>query len=125
VFDTLRKIWRTGVVTRKTMLADDAPLRFRGKPVIHPQACTGCEACADACPAGALAIQRNLDAAEMTLSYARCIFCGICAEACGDGAIQMTGDYHLAVKSRADLTARLPLPHVREWVAGGGGSVLK
>lgn len=97
MFDLIRKIWRTKTVT-KTELFTEAPERFRGKPVFTSSKCTGCEACATSCPAGAITLQQNDDAITLSLSYAHCIFCGICAEVCETNAIQLTNEYRLATK---------------------------
>lgn len=44
--------------------------------------CTGCEACARACPTGALQVRENATAWALGFDAARCVACGVCVEAC-------------------------------------------
>jgi Ni,Fe-hydrogenase III small subunit/ferredoxin len=75
------------------------PDRFRGKPEIDASPCPGgCEACAAACPTGALTLAEG---ARMDLG--KCLFCGDCEKACPRGAISFTRDYRLAVRDRGAL----------------------
>lgn len=112
MFDLLRKIWRTGTVTTRNLF-DQAPDRFRGKPVFVPTEqqvypCASCMSCVTACPANAIQwFPAEEGAGKLVLYYAPCIFCGICAEACDPGLIQITNDYRLASKDKQELTAAL------------------
>ncbi len=75
------------------------PERFRGLPVLHPDRCPeGCQACADACPTGAIGVERGL-----WLDLARCLFCPACAEACPQNAVEFTREYALASTAREGL----------------------
>ena len=66
------------------------PDRFRGRPRIDPAKCrTGCSLCADACPTGAIAIDRR----GPTVDLGRCLFCPECGNACPDGAIAYSRDH--------------------------------
>ncbi|MFC7443022.1 4Fe-4S dicluster domain-containing protein [Laceyella putida] len=124
MLDLLRKIWRTGTVTKKMPL-EEAPSRFRGKPVISSQVCTHCETCVNACPTGALQIHRNDNASELVLSYAQCIFCGVCAEVCESGAIRVTNDYRMVTKDKSELMVRVPIKQSFEQVSVGKGDVIQ
>jgi Ni,Fe-hydrogenase III small subunit/Pyruvate/2-oxoacid:ferredoxin oxidoreductase delta subunit len=76
------------------------PPLFRGRPVVDPGKCAaGCEACAKACPAGALAVSEH----RLELDIGRCIFCGDCAAVCPEGAITFSRDWRLAGSTREDL----------------------
>jgi Ni,Fe-hydrogenase III small subunit/ferredoxin len=76
------------------------PDRFRGLPVLDATKCPdACQACADACPTGALSAGGN----GLRLDMGRCLFCTDCMEACPEGAIVFTRDHRLATRSRADL----------------------
>jgi Ni,Fe-hydrogenase III small subunit/NAD-dependent dihydropyrimidine dehydrogenase PreA subunit len=73
--------------------------RFRGRPEILAGSCAeGCEACAEACPTGALT--RN---GGRRIDLGRCLFCVDCEKACPQGAISFTKDYRLAVRERGAL----------------------
>jgi Ni,Fe-hydrogenase III small subunit/formate hydrogenlyase subunit 6/NADH:ubiquinone oxidoreductase subunit I len=75
------------------------PARFRGLPVIAPGACaSGCEACAEACPTGAIDLTSGV-----ALDLGRCLFCGECEAACPAGTITFSRDHRLATSRREDL----------------------
>ncbi|WP_372529164.1 NADH-quinone oxidoreductase subunit I [Piscinibacter sp.] len=44
--------------------------------------CTGCEACARACPTGALQVRENGTAWALGFEAALCVACGVCVETC-------------------------------------------
>lgn len=44
--------------------------------------CTGCEACARACPTAALQVRENAGAWALGFEAALCVACGVCTEAC-------------------------------------------
>jgi Ni,Fe-hydrogenase III small subunit/formate hydrogenlyase subunit 6/NADH:ubiquinone oxidoreductase subunit I len=89
------------------------PERFRGRPALDPGRCpTGCQACAEACPTGALAVTETAEAPTMKLDLGRCLFCIDCVRACPEGAVTFTRDYRLAARERGALvvTAGEPPP---------------
>ncbi len=51
--------------------------------------CTGCEACARACPTGALQVRENATAWALGFEAAQCVGCGVCVEACQPGVLQL------------------------------------
>jgi Ni,Fe-hydrogenase III small subunit/formate hydrogenlyase subunit 6/NADH:ubiquinone oxidoreductase subunit I len=75
------------------------PDRFRGLPTIDRSRCpAGCEACVDACPTDAIAINGSLQ-----IDLGRCLFCPECANACPQGAIHFSREYRLATSNRTDM----------------------
>ena len=74
------------------------PSRFRGRPVLEPAKCrTGCHACVDVCPTGAIKTP------PLRLDLGACLFCPACGTACQEGAIVATPEYRLATRRREHL----------------------
>lgn len=76
------------------------PDRLRGLPKIDQSKCpAGCHACADVCPADAIAV------ADMSvkLDLGRCLFCADCVPACPEKSIQFASEFRLATRKREDL----------------------
>ena len=44
--------------------------------------CTACEACARACPTGAMQIRESATAWQLGFAFTRCVGCGVCVEVC-------------------------------------------
>jgi Ni,Fe-hydrogenase III small subunit/formate hydrogenlyase subunit 6/NADH:ubiquinone oxidoreductase subunit I len=83
------------------------PDRFRGLPVLdHARCASGCRACADACPTGAMVATDG----ALALDLGRCLFCSDCMETCPESAIAFTRDYRLAFAKRSDLVVSSPAP---------------
>ncbi len=106
----VRRFISEGVLTNDfPLLVADPPDGFLGKPVIDFQRCTACDTCAQACPTGAIRIQRDGAQGDSTntekivsINYGDCIFCGECAAACPD-AISMTKEFQLATTKKEHL----------------------
>ena len=83
--------------------------RFRGKPYFHEEDCTGCAACVQVCPTGALEFKDNIidgiAKRVLTLHLDVCIFCGQCEANCLTGkGIKLSQEFALATtEKREDL----------------------
>ncbi|MFH1468083.1 MAG: 4Fe-4S binding protein [Pseudomonadota bacterium] len=55
-------------------------------PVVAPASCTGCGACARACPVEAITVQAGGGA---VVDVGRCLGCGVCVMACARGALTL------------------------------------
>ena len=53
---------------------------------IDPEACTGCRACARACPQDAITGEKKK---PHTIDESLCIRCGMCLESCKFGAVKV------------------------------------
>ncbi len=77
------------------------PARFHGRPALHPDRCrAGCAACADVCPADAIA---SPGTPALALDMGACLFCARCQDACPAQAIEFTRDYRLAMRTLDEL----------------------
>ena len=93
----------------------DLPARFRGRIVLTRdpdggERCVACYLCSAVCPVNCIDIQGTEAPADerrypktFQINFARCIFCGMCEEACPTLAIQLTPDFEMCVRDRADL----------------------
>src|SRR6185369_2305973 len=92
----------TGVVTQKDPFAARPPFGF---PVIDFARCTACDACARACPTGAIvAATPAAGLRTLSLSYGACIQCRECVAACPEEAVSAGRDVEVAAHTRAQLT---------------------
>jgi len=74
------------------------PTGFRGLPRIADGACAaGCDACAAACPTGAM----RLD--PLSIDLGRCIFCSECVLACPEAKIELTPEPRIGSATRTEL----------------------
>ncbi|MGQ9583433.1 MAG: NuoI/complex I 23 kDa subunit family protein [Thermoplasmatota archaeon] len=80
------------------------PYQWRGLHRLDDDRCTGCGTCARSCPNLCIElIQVAPKKKRPSIDIGRCLFCGYCVDVCPFGALHMTGNYELAVFSRAEL----------------------
>lgn len=76
------------------------PDRFRGRPSIDASKCrSGCRACVEACPTGAVSVEGG----KLAVDMGRCLFCADCVAVCPEGAVAFSGEYRLASREREGL----------------------
>jgi Ni,Fe-hydrogenase III small subunit/formate hydrogenlyase subunit 6/NADH:ubiquinone oxidoreductase subunit I len=122
MFKILKKTAETGLVTIGYPEKPAAiSARYRGAPRFDFAAWTDPTAAADACPTGAISlatsVEEGIETGRVTVDYGLCIYCGQCAEA--DSAIQMTHEFELACRNRADLVI------TAEYGPGADGSAIE
>lgn len=105
MFEVLRKILKTGIVTRHSPFLD-APARFRGIIKIKDELCNGCSTCVAACPRDAIQLERENSCCRIWINYDRCIFCHECIEVCPQKALKGSNQHHPAVRSRNDFVTK-------------------
>lgn len=73
------------------------------------QGCNACEACARACPTGALSVHENQARWELAFQFSRCVACGLCLEACQPLALNYAPAVSLETGRRSEAGALLSL----------------
>jgi Pyruvate/2-oxoacid:ferredoxin oxidoreductase delta subunit len=79
----------SGCMAMRITLDYDTPIMWRGEYVAEADAdaCTGCKACVEHCPFGAIEYDRSSKRAEVVTE--RCWGCGICRAVCGANALSL------------------------------------
>ncbi len=80
---------------------------YRGAAVWDEDVCIGCGACAEVCPADAIAMEDDIESSppmrRFKLRYDKCIFCGHCHYNCPpEDGIYQTTNWDLATYDRAE-----------------------
>jgi len=83
------------------------PKGFRGIPEVDSEKCTGCGACVQVCPAGAVELVDEGDKRSVKFRYARCIFCAACEENCPEEAIRLMIERPRLTSDKAEMEARV------------------
>ena len=95
-------------------VADMLPARYRGFLEVDMAVCTGCLACARACPIDVIKIAVDKDPAnpkqrvitQFDIDLSKCMFCGLCVEQCPTGAIAHTREFESTVRVVENLVFR-------------------
>jgi formate hydrogenlyase subunit 6/NADH:ubiquinone oxidoreductase subunit I len=66
--------------------------------------CIACEACARACPTGALQIRESATAWQLGFEFTRCVGCGVCVEACQPHVLYFRDEMENLAKSPDPVT---------------------
>jgi NADH-quinone oxidoreductase subunit I len=93
--------------------------RYRGFHRYDLTTCIACEACARACPANCICIEKErvpdrkgFRVKRFTIDYGKCLFCALCVEPCPVDCIFMGSSHDLSCYTRDGLQvdfSRLPL----------------
>lgn len=103
MINILKKIFKTGIVTQKNPLLEEAPDTVRGKISFNADACDGCEKCVDICPVNAISFQEKKGNSQITFDYSKCIYCGFCVDVCPTRALTHTKQLKESVKDPSQL----------------------
>jgi hydrogenase-4 component H len=77
---------------------------FRGRPVLEPQKCMGCGACANACPSRLITLTDADGMRSLHFELGRCTYCGNCSDACPQDALAMSTQFEISTANPNDLT---------------------
>ncbi|HAU37371.1 MAG TPA: 4Fe-4S ferredoxin [Phycisphaerales bacterium] len=107
--EALRAVFHPRYTSRYPFEPCEPPDGFRGKPEFQSDDCVGCGACAEVCPALAIAVTDDVDAQppvrRLVQRADKCVFCGQCELNCiTTKGIRLTKKYDLATLDRAALT---------------------
>ncbi|MFC1767947.1 4Fe-4S dicluster domain-containing protein [Candidatus Margulisiibacteriota bacterium] len=84
---------------------------FRGKALFYEEDCVGCGACAEVCPARAIAVEEELQDGNkgirrLTLRHTKCIFCGQCERNCiTKKGVKLTTEYELSTFKKEEVSS--------------------
>lgn len=59
------------------------------------EGCTACGACAEACPTGALSLERGPQGVTLAFDAERCVACERCSPLCPEGVLEVKRGFHL------------------------------
>lgn len=93
---------KTGILTEPHPFTSRPSFGF---PVFDFARCTACEACARACPTGAIQASAPVPGQlKLSVSYAACIQCRECVTECPEQAVSPGRDFEVAAYTREQLT---------------------
>lgn len=87
-------------VLKLELKACEVPSGFRGMPDIDAEKCTGCGACAQVCPTGAIEMVDEGNERTLRFKYEKCISCASCEEVCPEEAVKLRSERPRATADR-------------------------
>lgn len=96
------------------------PDGFRGDPHVDQDKCIGCGACANVCPADAIAIEDGGTARFVRFMRQACVFCGSCQDVCPTKAVELRPGDPAWYRQRDASKSEATLPLARCGICGGG-----
>jgi len=94
------------------------PETYRGKLEYNPDRCTGCGACVEACPAGAVTLTDVDGRRIVEVWYGKCTQCARCQEVCPDNAITFKPTHDLTTYSKEEIKHKVELPLTKCIICG-------
>lgn len=114
MFNMIKKMFKTGVVTKKEKTP--IPATYRGKISVESELCTGCADCVTVCPAKAIAYESEdqTDFSLLTFDYSKCMYCGLCVDVCPTDALVQTNQPMSPVRESEGLLKSFYIEHKRK-----------
>ena len=106
---TMRHLFREPFTVQYPEEIRPVPVNARTNLLWFEERCTGCSACAQACPDGCILVHTSpkedgsLNKDRYEIDFRLCMYCGLCVEACPYEAIQAGGPLDDAVYDFTDL----------------------
>jgi formate hydrogenlyase subunit 6/NADH:ubiquinone oxidoreductase subunit I len=103
--EAIKALVKGPFTTRFPFEPHEPPEGFRGAPKFYEKDCTGCTACANVCPPGAITFEDKIEHGKsvraFTLRYDICIYCGQCQANCLTGkGIMLSKEFDLATTGK-------------------------
>ncbi len=111
--EAIRSFFSKAYTVRYPYEPSPPPETYRGKLVFDAEKCTGCGACVECCPSGALSLIETPDKRVIEVWYGKCTFCARCEEVCPQEAIKLTTEYDLSTYDKEEVKLRVEHSYAR------------
>jgi formate hydrogenlyase subunit 6/NADH:ubiquinone oxidoreductase subunit I len=111
--EVLRHLFKKPATVQYPFQKIGVPKGFRGRPVMDPNLCIGCQMCVRDCPSEAIEIHKESETTSaegkvvkkfsMTFYLDRCSHCAQCEEVCPKKAIHLNQDFEDGAFDRGSL----------------------